>query len=131
MLSILKNKKAQAVSSEYAIILSMVLAMTVAMGVYFKRAVQARMHDARDYMVSEVKERTDGVYTGDLYIGYEPYYTETMANVTRQTEDNTRLLPGESSGIFKKQINELSTMKMESETLPPKMFNATTPPSSR
>ena len=100
MLKNLQNKKAQAVMGEYMVLIGMVLAAIVVMTVYFKRAVQARVYDARNYMVSEVRSRAAGEYDGDLYFEYEPYYTNTETNISVDAVDETRLLPGGMTGIF-------------------------------
>ena len=99
----------------------------IAMTAYFKRGVQSRIYDARNYMVTEVESRTAGEYDGPVYKGYEPYYTRTMANVTREATDKTTLLPGGITGIFRKDYDEKTETQMQSETLPPKEFEATTP----
>jgi hypothetical protein len=131
MLRVKKNRNGQAIIGEYAVVIAMVLSAIVAMTVYFKRAVQARIYDARNYMVNEVGTRTAGEYNGDLYYGYEPYYVDSAANVQRIANDSTQLLPGTSSGTFRKDYNEAVSMRVESETLPPKNFNATTPQPAR
>jgi hypothetical protein len=113
---------------EYAVMIAMVMAAIVAMTVYFKRAVQARIHDARDYMVNEVRMRTTGEFSGNLYTGYEPYYGNTLSTVSSRAEDQSVLLPGASSGIFQKSYNQTTSMTVESETAPPRAFDLTTPP---
>lgn len=127
MLRNLNNRRAQAVLGEYLLVIFMVLGVITAMTVYFKRAVQARLHDARDYMVNDVRQRTAGSYDGELYLHYEPYYTNTDAIVTRDTTHTTRILPGASSGIFTKVYDESTSVVVTSETAPPKSFNLTTP----
>ena len=130
MLRVVKSRKGQAVIGEYAVVISMVLAVIVAMTVYFKRAVQARIHGARDYMVNEVLTRTEGQYNGPIYSGYEPYYTQTNSVVSRTADDETRILPTGigTSGAFEKDYDETVSTSTQSETLPPSYFNATTPP---
>lgn len=125
MLKYLNNRRAQAVVGEYALVIFLMLGAVVAMTVYFKRGVQARMHDARDYMVDEVRQRSAGSYDGDLYLGYEPYYTNTDATITRDSSSTTNILPGATSGIFKKETNESTTVNVFSETAPPKDFGLT------
>jgi len=127
MLRQIVNNKAQAVMSEYILTIFLVVAVIVAMTIYFKRGVQARIHDARDYMVGEVRVRTAGSFTGNLYKEYEPYYTETNAIVDRDIVDTTRLEPGGSSGIFTKIYDQTIDIRLNSQTAPPKDFNATTP----
>ena len=127
MLKISRNKKAQAVMGEYAVLIAIVMAVIFAMTVYFKRSVQARIYDARNYMVSEVRTRTTGNFSGNLYMGYEPYYGNTVATVSRRTNDQSGLLPGASSGIFVKNYNQTVMVASNSETAPPRLYNLTTP----
>jgi hypothetical protein len=127
MLRYLKNRRAQAVMGEYMVVIFLVLAVIVAMAIYFKRAVQARIHDARDYMVSEVRTRTRGDFNGNLYKEYEPYYSNVAALVARDADYTTRILPGASSGIFQKIVNETTSMQSISQTAPPREFDRTTP----
>jgi hypothetical protein len=127
MLKPLKNKSAQAISGEYALLIFLVLAVLGGMSVYFRRAIQARIHDARDYMISGVRVRTSGFYDGNLYKEYEPYYSNTLANVDRRISDQTTLLPGDSSGIFRKEYDEGVSVVVNSTTAPPRDFERTTP----
>lgn len=127
MLRALKNKNAQAVVGEYTIVIFLVMAVVITMAVYFKRAVQARMRDAREYMITEVRERTDGDFNGILYREYEPYYGNTAAVVSRDMNEETRIQPGGSSGIFQKFYNVSVSVDVNSETAPPKDFNRTEP----
>ncbi len=127
MLKYLKNQCAQAVMGEYVLVIFLALAVVVSMSVYFKRAVQARIHDARDYMVGEVRERTAGEFEGNLFKEYEPYYTNISSVTTADADHTEVLLPGASSGIFGKSISELRSVLSVSETAPPREFNRTTP----
>ena len=130
MLRNLNNRRAQAAVGEYVLTIFLVLAVVTGMTVYWKRAIQGRIHDARDYMVNSVRQRTAGSFTGDLYLHYEPYYTNTSATVSRSVDHTSRLLPGMSSGIYRKTINESTAMQIISETAPPRDFNLTTPTSN-
>ena len=127
MLRYIRDRKAQAVMGEYMIVIFLVLAALIAMTIYFKRAVQARIHDARDYMVSEVRTRTQGEFDGNLYKEYEPYYSNVAASVTRDVDYTTSILPGASSGIFQKIVNETTSVQSVSQTAPPREFDRTTP----
>jgi len=122
-----KNERGQAILGEYGIVILLVVASIVAMTIYFKRAVQARIHDARDYMVTEARSRAGGDYDGPLYLHYEPYYTNTASTVLRSSDETTGLLPGESSGVYRKTFSETSEIQTFSETAPPKDFDLTTP----
>jgi hypothetical protein len=97
------------------------------MTIFFKRAVQARIHDARDYMIGEVRTRTAGQFDGNLYKWYEPYYGNTQAVVTRDMDDTANLIGGGSSGIFNRVYNQSVVVRVNSETSPPREFQATTP----
>ena len=132
MLRNLNNRRAQAVVGEYVLVIFLVLAVVTGMTVYWKRALQGRIHDARDYMVNSVRQRTAGSFNGDLYLHYEPYYLNTSATVSRSVDHTSRLLPSLplSSGIFVKTINESTAMQVISETAPPRDFNLTTPTSN-
>jgi len=127
MLRSINNRQAQAVVGEYVLVIFLVLTVIAGMTIYFKRGVQARIHDARDYMVSDVRQRTAGSYNGVLYLHYEPYYMNTDATITRNTSHTTRLLPGASSGIFRKINTESTSVQTTSETAPPRDFDLTTP----
>jgi len=105
---------------EYALVIFLVLAAMTAITIYFKRAVQARIRDARYSMVSEVRKRTAGQYNGALYRAYEPYYTETDSRIERSDNQTRRLLPGPSSGIFIKSTSEQTGVGTTSVTAPPK-----------
>lgn len=116
---------------EYAVVIAMVLAVLTAMTVYFKRVLQGRIYDVRNYMVNEVRTRTEGEYSGNLYLGYEPYYTKTDTNAWISGTDETRILPSGrgTPGIFQKYYDETTAVRTAGETLSPRYYNATTPPS--
>src|SRR3989338_9576767 len=76
--------KAQAVMGEYVLVFFLAIGMATAMTIYFKRGVQARIFDARNAMLNIVVNRTAGYYTGNIQIGYEPYYGNTVSTVSRR-----------------------------------------------
>ena len=122
MLKGLRNNKAQAMMLEYSLIFFLVVGMITAMSLYFKRSMQARIRDARVYMFKTVQNRTAGYYDGNLYVEYEPYYTNTVAMVARSELGNSTLLPspGKSSGIFRKLFTEETDVTTISITAPPR-----------
>jgi hypothetical protein len=97
--------------------------MVTAMTIYFKRAIQARIYDARNTMLNMVLNRTQGYYAGNVQIGYEPYYSNTASTVVRQENTRIDLLPGGTTGIFNKTIDEMTTIRTQSETAAPKDAN--------
>ena len=75
----LLNKKGQN-TAEYAILIGVIVAAVIAMQVYVRRGMQARMKDAVDY--SKTAD-TSGMFNTTQY---EPYY---MQDSTFQTEQTT------------------------------------------
>jgi Flp pilus assembly pilin Flp len=80
----LKNKKAQN-TAEYALLIALVVAGIIAMQTYAQRALQARIHDAAQYMATTAGNGVIGNSTQ-----YEPYYLNTQYTVNTQSDDNTR-----------------------------------------
>ena len=129
MLKILKTKRAQAVMGEYVVVIFLVVTVIGAMTIFFKRAVQARIHDARDYMVKEVRNRTKGEFDGNLYFEYEPYYVNTyVPEIVRDARYNKTLSQGATSGVFVMDMDEKTDVPAAiSVTLPPSEHDRTTP----
>jgi len=125
MLKELYNKKAQVVAAEYIFVFFIFAAVLGLMAVYIRRTVQARIYDARNTMIDMVKTRTAGYYNGNVYAGYEPYYSNKVTFIQRETYDKTRLIDSGPSGagIFKKDVNYKTKVKAASYTLPPKDAN--------
>ena len=125
----LGSSTGQAVMGEYVVVIFLVVAVIGAMTIFFKRAVQARIHDARDYMEKEVRERTQGEFDGNLYLEYEPYYVNTyVPQIVREAVYNKTLSQGASSGVFVMGIDEKTDVPAAiSVTLPPAAYDRTTP----
>ena len=124
MLRYLKTNKAQAVMGEYALLLLLVMGMIMAMTVYFKRGIQARIYDARNSMMNTVANRAGDYYGNILLQGeYEPYYGRTDSMVVRQENTGINLLPGNSTGIFHKTVDGTTAILTQSETAPPREAN--------
>ena len=79
----LKNRKAQN-TAEYALLIALVVAGVIAMQTYAQRALQARIHDASQYLASQTS--TIGANTQ-----YEPYYLQSDYNVATNSVENKRL----------------------------------------
>ena len=86
----LKNRKAQN-TAEYALLIALVVAGVIAMQTYAQRALQARIHDASQYManVTSCEQINLGHATQ-----YEPYYMSSNYDVNTASEDNKRLGQG-------------------------------------
>lgn len=85
----MKNNSGQAVAVEYAVIFLIVVAVIVAMTTYVNRALQGRIHDARNYMYIQVNSVYNVYRNGIMPAGYEPYYVNTKKDkneygITRQ-----------------------------------------------
>jgi len=121
MLKKLKNRKAQVIASEYVLAIFIVFGMIGAMTMFIKRAVQARIYDARNAMVETVADRTTGYYDNAVYAEYEPYYMnrEAITYGSYYTREAIQGVPG-MAGIFTKNINSYTRVETFSETLPPK-----------
>src|SRR3989338_8909653 len=98
MFKLLKNNKGQGFAAQYALTFFFVLAVVVAMTVYFKRTLQGRIRDATVYMANTVHT----VYSGRVPVQYEPYYAESEVNRYLDSTRESRLLPSFNSeaGIF-------------------------------
>lgn len=109
---------------EYVLVFLLVMGMITAMTVYFKRAVQARIYDARKSMMRTVANLA-GDYYNNVFLQreYEPYYGNTVSTVIRQESTTTNLLPGATTGIFRKTVNEITAVQTESQTAAPREAN--------
>jgi len=86
LINALKKQKGQN-TAEYAILISIVVGGIIAMQTYTQRALQARVRDSANYMVTE----TAGLGST---LQYEPYYLESEFNVTRSDAETTTLDDG-------------------------------------
>ncbi len=111
--------------AEYVLVFFVVMGVATAMTIYFKRAIQARVYDARNTMLNMVVQRTKGYYTGNIQIGYEPYYSNTASVVVRSENTRREVLPspGLPSGIFNKTIDETTAVQTHGETAAPRDAN--------
>lgn len=108
---------------EYVLVFFIVVGLISAFTIYFKRAVQARMFDARNTMLNIVLNRTQGYYTDSVQLEYEPYYGNTVSMVIRSEDTKINLQPGLRTGIFIKTLNEITAVQTQSETAPPRDAN--------
>jgi Flp pilus assembly pilin Flp len=79
----LKNRKAQN-TAEYALLIALVVAGVIAMQTYAQRAMQARIHDASQYLANSTSEIGNSTQ-------YEPYYLQSNYDVNTNSVDNKRL----------------------------------------
>jgi len=86
----LKNRKAQN-TAEYALLIALVIAGVIAMQTYAQRALQARIHDAAQYMATTGSNSTIGLGNSTQY---EPYYMQSNYDVATNSTENKRLGAG-------------------------------------
>ena len=123
MLKCLKFPRAQ-VLPEYVFMLVLVVAAVSAMSVYVRRALQAKIYDARGAMI----ERVAGAYNSSPYAPvttfsneYEPYYLQTNTTGISDYQDQDSLTAGGTTGTFLKNIIIGATAAdTHSTQLPPK-----------
>jgi len=122
------NNKGQSVLSEYVMIFFVVIAAAVAMTTFVQRSFEARVHDARNFMVDAVvnsgacDSNCLQATGGNILHEYEPYY-EQMNGYTYQ---NSVTNSGQTSGnaqvlgaVYLKSINEGTQSNSTSVQLPP------------
>jgi len=80
----LRLKKTGQSTAEYAIVIGLVIAAAVAMQVYVKRGIQAKIAGAVDF-------RPDTAGTAITFKSgqYEPYYASSSMNTTRNASEQT------------------------------------------
>lgn len=117
MLKRLSNNQAQTTLGEYLLVVLIIVGVLTTMGVYFRRALQARVYDATKYVRHETLNRTNGVFNGEIAYEYEPYYTQTQSLINTQTNQVEQLL---GRGMYKKTIDDSVVISTSEQTAPPK-----------
>jgi Flp pilus assembly pilin Flp len=95
MLKILKNRKAQN-TAEYAILIALVVGAIIAMQSYVQRGLQARTRGTTLYMTNEMVTAMKAVDSSAVISGvnqYNPYYTDSVQETTRNFEEGTEASP--------------------------------------
>ena len=90
-------------TAEYAIVIGLVIAAVVAMQVYVKRSLQAKVKDAVDY--------NDPAATMLTTSQYEPYYSESSIDSTRAvvSKENTVVGGGVTRTLTKDEASRTGT----------------------
>lgn len=87
-------------TAEYAIVLGVVITALVAMQVYVKRGINAKVKDVTDHLTTQVGSGTDPL-TGAQLSQYEPYYTNSDYTVDQSTNSKDTLSAG---GTVKREL---------------------------
>lgn len=104
---LIKMKEAQS-TAEYAILISVIVGAALAMQVYIKRSLQAKMHDAGVALTDVSADITgDGVVLGTLK-QYEPYYAEQrLSDVDRNTTTASSATTSEGGALARNSEQDI------------------------
>ncbi len=115
MLVLMRSKKGQAISGEYVILITVVLAAIGGMTLYVKRAYQGRIRDAGITMITEVAGRIGNTVVNTVQIEYEPYYAMSQSNREETSYDSVNT--GET---YRRDFGMAGKSSELSNQLPPK-----------
>ena len=107
------NNKGQSIFSEYVMIFFVVIAAAVAMTTFVQRAFEARVHDARNFLISSANSACDAncmQATGGKTIPYEyePYYEQYLATVQNNEKDFAGTTQGNAQVIGAKYLKSVN-----------------------
>jgi hypothetical protein len=129
------NKKGQAILSEYVMVFFVVIAAAVAMTLFVQRALEARIHDARDFMIDSVTNsgacdanclNAAGLTGNQIPYEYEPYYSVAISNSQQNQQDFTSAQPGSAQAIgaiYNRSLSDNSQAGSFDCQLPPECAN--------
>ena len=118
MFKILNRNHGQVALSQYVIVFFLAIGSIVAMTTFVQRLLQARMRDAKVYMMDNIK--TYGNVDAQMTYEYEPYYANVSTITDRTKNEEVRLLGGGATGIYRKDVNAQTLTNTVSEQAPPK-----------
>jgi hypothetical protein len=125
------DNKGQTVLSEYVMIFFVVIAAAVAMTTYVQRALEARIHDERNFMIDSVTKSgacdasclaATGATGGKIPYSYEPYYANMYSFVQQNQQDTTTATTGKAAVLgatYNKILNDNTQTGSTSCQLPP------------
>ncbi len=125
------NNKGQAILSEYVMIFFVVIAAVAAMTTFVQRGFEARVHDARNFMINSVMSSgacdanclsATGAAGKQIPYEYEPYYAQVLSDVGKTQVENAGATTGNAQvigAVYTKSMNEATTTVSTSKQLPP------------
>ena len=120
------NNKGQSILSEHVMVFFIVVAALVAMTTFVQRGLQARIHDARNFMVNSVNSVCDAnclaATGGKIANEYEPYYAQMLSDQVHNEETNLSATQGNAQvlgAIYFKTSKESTKIISTSVQLPP------------
>ena len=114
---LIKVREAQS-TAEYAILISVIVGAALAMQVYIKRSLQAKMHDAGVALTDVSADITgDGVVLGTLK-QYEPYYNEQrLSDMNREAASTSSSTTSEGGALVRNSTQDIDlTSSSEDQT---------------
>lgn len=96
----LNSRKGQN-TAEYAILIGVIVAAAIAMQIYIRRGMQARVKDAVDFTRTADDDAGNGLFTQSQY---EPYYMNTSLDTIQQGQTSEQLEVG--GGSIRNAISE-------------------------
>jgi len=121
------NNKGQSVLAEHVMIFFVVVAAIIAMTAFVQRGLEARIHDARNFMIDSVTNsgacdaNCVAAAGGNIAHEYEPYYSQSLSLVQKSDEDFKETTPGKAAAIgvvYNSQVNEATQRTTASGQLP-------------
>lgn len=85
------NSKRGQNTAEYAILIGVIVAAAIAMQIYIRRGMQARLKDAVDF-TRTADDDSGGFLFNDTRTQYEPYYSEGSNLTTQQWGQSSEAL---------------------------------------
>ena len=120
------NNKGQSVLSEHVMVFFVVVAALVAMTTYVQRGFEARIDDAKNYMISAANSACDAncqQATGKhVSREYEPYYSQVISDSFHNEQDMNAETKGNAEAIgaiYYRNLNEETETSTNSIQLPP------------
>lgn len=108
------NNKGQAILAEYVMILFVVIAALVAMSTFVQRGFEARIHDAKNFMINAVTNSSVcdadclAATGGNIAYEYEPYYSVQLSGVQSNSEERAGATSGNALAFGAKYYNSIS-----------------------
>ncbi len=96
------NRKKGQNTAEYAVLIALVIGAVIAMQVYVKRALQARVYDASNFLTS------DTAIGGATTNQYEPYYLESNFTVARNSESIVNVVGGDDRTVMTNSTSNIT-----------------------
>ena len=133
------DNKGQAILSEYVMIFFVVIAAVAAMTTFVQRGFEARVHDARNFMVNSVVNSgacdanclsATGASGNQIPYEYEPYYAQMLADVGHSEQVNAGATTGKAEvigAVYTKSLNEETNTISTSKQLPPECADGVNP----